>query len=130
MPLVTISIRKGKDGHYKKALLDAVHEALVLSLKVPQDDRFQRLVEFDSEHFEFPSHYTEDHVTVEVKLFEGRSLDAKRAFYAILVDTLHQRLGLAKTDIFIVVQDIPLDNWGIRGGIPASEVDLGFKIDV
>lgn len=130
MPLVTISIRKGKDSHYKKALLDAVHEALVLSLKVPQDDRFQRLLEFDPEHFECPSRYTGDIVAVEVKLFEGRSLDAKRTFYKTLVDTLHQRLGLARTDVFIVVQDIPLDNWGIRGGIPASEADLGFKIDV
>ncbi|BBD08386.1 tautomerase family protein [Desulfovibrio ferrophilus] len=130
MPQVTISIRKGKDSNYRKTLLDAVHEALVLSLKVPQDDRFQRLLEFDSEHFEFPPHYTEDHVTVEIKLFEGRSLNAKRTLYKTLVDTLHQRLGLARADVFIVVQDIPLDNWGIRGGIPASEVDLGFKIDV
>lgn len=22
------------------------------------------------------------------------------------------------------------ENWGIRGGVPASEVDLGFRIDV
>jgi phenylpyruvate tautomerase PptA (4-oxalocrotonate tautomerase family) len=32
--------------------------------------------------------------------------------------------------VFIVLNEIPLDNWGIRGGIPASEVDLGFKVGV
>jgi len=24
----------------------------------------------------------------------------------------------------------PPENWGLRGGMPASEIDLGFKIDV
>jgi hypothetical protein len=23
-----------------------------------------------------------------------------------------------------------VENWGIRGGVPASEVDLGFEVDV
>jgi hypothetical protein len=27
-------------------------------------------------------------------------------------------------------QEPPLDNWGIRGGQPASEVDLGFNLQV
>jgi hypothetical protein len=30
----------------------------------------------------------------------------------------------------IILLEPPMDNWGIRGGKPASEVDLGFKIDV
>jgi hypothetical protein len=30
----------------------------------------------------------------------------------------------------IVLLEPPLENWGIRGGRPASEVDLGFKIDI
>ena len=38
--------------------------------------------------------------------------------------------GSLRGDIFIVLNDIPLDNWGIRGGVPASEVDIGFKVDV
>ena len=29
-----------------------------------------------------------------------------------------------------VLQEPPLDNWGLRGGQPASELDLGFKLDV
>jgi phenylpyruvate tautomerase PptA (4-oxalocrotonate tautomerase family) len=30
-------------------------------------------------------------------------------------------------NITIVIHESPLENWGIRGGRPASEVDLGFK---
>jgi phenylpyruvate tautomerase PptA (4-oxalocrotonate tautomerase family) len=39
-------------------------------------------------------------------------------------------LGIAPSDVFIVVLEPPLENWGIRGGVPASEVDLGFNLKV
>lgn len=39
-------------------------------------------------------------------------------------------IGVMKQDIRIVLYDVPRDNWGIRGGIPASEVDLGLKVEV
>ncbi len=25
---------------------------------------------------------------------------------------------------------MPIENWGVRGGIPADELDLGFKVNV
>jgi PBP1b-binding outer membrane lipoprotein LpoB len=34
------------------------------------------------------------------------------------------------TDVLIVINEPPLKNWGISGGKPASEVNIGFKIDV
>ena len=39
-------------------------------------------------------------------------------------------LGIPKTEIKILLIEIPPQNWGIQGGQPASEVDVGFKIDV
>jgi phenylpyruvate tautomerase PptA (4-oxalocrotonate tautomerase family) len=41
-----------------------------------------------------------------------------------------EALGIAASDVIIVLNEVPLDNWGIRGGQPASEVDLGFKVNV
>jgi hypothetical protein len=29
-----------------------------------------------------------------------------------------------------VLNEVPFDNWGIRDGQPASQVDLGFKVNV
>jgi hypothetical protein len=62
-------------------------------------------------------------------MFAGRSLRAKKALYQALVRKLAS-LGIAGTDVFIVLVEVPLENWGIRGGVPASEVDLGFKVEV
>lgn len=50
-PLVKIEIRKGKSAEYKKAILDGVHQALVDALKIPDNDRFQRIYELDKEDF-------------------------------------------------------------------------------
>ena len=36
--------------------------------------------------------------------------------------------GVAPTDVFVVLHEPPMDNWGIRGGQMASEVDLGFEV--
>jgi hypothetical protein len=33
-------------------------------------------------------------------------------------------------DITIVLLEPPLENWGIRGGKPANDAELGFNINV
>jgi len=40
------------------------------------------------------------------------------------------KLGIPAGDIKILLRESGAENWGIRGGVPASEVDLGFKVDV
>lgn len=47
MPLVQIEVVKGRSAAEKKALFDAVHTALVATLKIPDDDRTQTLLEHD-----------------------------------------------------------------------------------
>ena len=66
---------------------------------------------------------------VELDLFPGRRMETKADLYRSLVSRLGQ-LGIHKTDILVIIQEIPLDNWGIRGGIPASQTQLGYKLDV
>jgi phenylpyruvate tautomerase PptA (4-oxalocrotonate tautomerase family) len=39
-------------------------------------------------------------------------------------------VGLAAEDIRIVLYEVPRENWGLKGGIPASEIDLGFKVEI
>ena len=39
-------------------------------------------------------------------------------------------LGVAPDDVFVILREPPMENWGIRGGVPASEVDLGFEVEV
>lgn len=130
MPLVKITIRKGKSTEYKKALLDGVHKALVQSFKIPEQDRFQMLYELDKDCFEAPPSKTDNIIIIEVAVFKGSSNEAKKQLYKVIVDNLAEKPGIKGDDITIVLHEPPLENWRIKGGKPASEVKLGFKIDV
>lgn len=129
MPLVKVEISAGKSPSYKNALLNGIHNALVEAIKIPDSDRRQRLYELDEQHFERGGR-TDQYMIVEITMFKGRSFEAKKALYAAIVRNLEADPGIPGNEISIVIQEPPLKNWGIRGGKPASELDLGFNIKV
>lgn len=130
MPLVKIEILKGKTDDHKKAILDGVHDALVHAIKIPDYDRSQRIYELDKANFEYPETKTDNITLIEITMFQGRSLTAKKELYKAITENLAQNPGIDGNDITIVLYEPPLENWGIKGGKPASEVDLGFEIKV
>lgn len=129
MPLVRIEILKGRPVAERRRLLQAVHDALVESFAIPEDDRTQRIVEHDAENFEIPPGRSERYALVEITAFPGRSADAKRELYRAIVRNLGEA-GIPADDISIVLHEPALENWGIRGGRSGDEVDLGFPLDV
>jgi phenylpyruvate tautomerase PptA (4-oxalocrotonate tautomerase family) len=111
------------------ALIDAVQSALREALKIPEADRTLRLIEHPASHFAVPPGRGEKFTLVEVTMFSGRSMGAKRSLYQAIVRNL-AALGVPPLDIKITLIEAPPENWGLRGGMPASEIELGFKIDV
>lgn len=128
MASAKIEVRKSRSAAEIAALIDAVYQAVREALKVPEDDNHIRYIEYKPEHFAVPPGNPENRTFVEITLFPGRSLDAKRKLYQSIVRRFGE-LGIVPSDIFIVLLEPSLDNWGIRG-LPASEIDLGFKLDV
>ena len=129
MPHVCIETRRGWIGERRAEVLDAVHSAVVESLKIPPDDRVLRLIEHEPANFPPPPASSEKFTVVEITMFAGRSLDAKRHLYAAIVRNLG-RFGVPPNDVNVVLHEPPLENWGVRGGVPASELNLGFQLQV
>jgi len=69
MPLVRISLVKGKPELYRRKVGDAIHRALVDTFNVPPLHRFQILTE----------HASADILIVQITLSVGRTLEQKRA---------------------------------------------------
>jgi phenylpyruvate tautomerase PptA (4-oxalocrotonate tautomerase family) len=122
MPLVTLTLRRGKDAAFKSAVLDAVHNALVAS-GVPQADRFHRVIELSAEDFRYDASYpdlaaprTGDFVLIEVLLSVGRSVKVKRKIAVDLVEALRQAPGLAPDDVMLVFKETQWENWSFGGG--------------
>ena len=122
MPLVTLTVRRGKDAAFKSAVLNAVHNALVAS-GVPQADRFHRVLELSAEDFRFDPSYpdlasprTDDFVLIEVLLSTGRSVKVKRKIAIDLVDSLRQAPGLDPDNVMLVFKETLWENWSFGGG--------------
>jgi phenylpyruvate tautomerase PptA (4-oxalocrotonate tautomerase family) len=128
MPNTTIETRSGWVAD-APAVIDAVQSALREALRLPEWDRTLRLIEHEPSRFAVPPGRGPRYTLVEVTMFSGRSLEAKRALYRAIVRNL-AALGVPSLDIKITLIEVPPENWGIRGGQPASEVDLGFEIKV
>ncbi|MBX9849763.1 MAG: tautomerase family protein [Rhodocyclaceae bacterium] len=129
MPLSKIEVRKNRPPEQVQAVIEAVYLAQREALQLPAHDRQIRYIEHRPEHFHVPPGKSENYTLVEITIFSGRSIETKRALYQAIVQNLGA-LGIAANDIFIVLNEVALENWGIRGGVPASEVELGFKIQV
>jgi phenylpyruvate tautomerase PptA (4-oxalocrotonate tautomerase family) len=130
MPLVKIEICEGKSPEYRKGILDGIHQALVQTLGIPDSDRFQRLYELSFSNFEYPSDRSVNATIIEITMYKGRTLKTKKELYQAIVKNLGKKPGIDGYDIVITLLEPPLENWGVRGGKPASEIDFDFKIDI
>lgn len=115
LPFVRIDIVKGHTSEYKKTFLESVHDALESALGIPDWDRFQRLCEIESDCFERGKDKTDNFCIIELTIFPGRSKELKASIIKGITRLLEERLQIAPSDIFIVIHDPPLENWGFAG---------------
>src|SRR5512140_2192131 len=98
MPLAKIEVRKSWPPEQVQAIIEAIYLAQREALQVPAHDRQIRYIEHRPEHFHVPPGKTENYTLVEVILFAGRSLKAKRALYQAIVKNLGA-LGIVPDDV-------------------------------
>ena len=115
MPLVRIEMMKGQSTEYKKTLLDCIHEGLMESVGIEDWDRFQRIIEIDPEDFETAPGKTDKFMIIEITMFPGRSKEQKKALIETITQKLGDRLSVSPTDVFIVINEPPNENWGLGG---------------
>jgi phenylpyruvate tautomerase PptA (4-oxalocrotonate tautomerase family) len=121
MPLVRIDLRKGKDRQYMRDIGRVVYEAL-LSVGVPEKDRFQVISEHDPDGLVFDPGYlgirrTDDLLIIQITWNEGRTLDQKKALFKAIADGLTKATGIRSEDVFINLVEVKKENWSFGNGI-------------
>jgi phenylpyruvate tautomerase PptA (4-oxalocrotonate tautomerase family) len=131
MALARIEILEGRTREEQRGMVDAVRAALSDALRAPDEDPVVRLTEYPRERFSlpYPDRHSERFTLVEVTMFAGRSMDTKRRLYDAIVKRLAV-FDVPTNDVLIVLNEPVLENWGISGGAPASEVDMPFEVDI
>lgn len=121
MPLARIDLRKGKSAEYVAAIGRVVYEAM-LSVGVPQNDRFQLIHEHDAHTFFYDPTYLgiardDDLVVIQITWNEGRTLEQKKALYKAICDGLGRTPGIRPEDVLINLVEVKRENWSFGYGI-------------
>jgi phenylpyruvate tautomerase PptA (4-oxalocrotonate tautomerase family) len=122
MPLIRISLLKGKSRDYIGAISDGVHRALVEAFGIPPDDLFQIVEPLDRDNLFFDADYlgqhrSEDVVFVHIFASTGRDTAQKKRLYAGIVDNLAKNPGLRREDVMIVLTPNTREDWSFGGGL-------------
>lgn len=112
----------------KSELSEIIHACVVDAFQYPADKRFHRFFLLDPSDFYFPSDRSDRYTILEISIFEGRSIEAKKQLIRLLFDQV-QPLGIAPQDLEITIFETPKHNWGFRG-LPGDEHQLNYRVDV
>jgi phenylpyruvate tautomerase PptA (4-oxalocrotonate tautomerase family) len=122
MPLVRISLRKGKPKDFGRKIGEVVYRTIVDTIAVPANDNFQIITEHDSDSLIYdPSyagiHRTDGFVAIQITLSEGRTVEAKKNLYKTLAERLNRELDVRTEDVFVNLVEVKKENWSFGNGV-------------
>jgi len=115
-------------GEDKQKLVDGFHQIMCDTLKIKDYDRLTVIDEKPDDFFQ-PLNTEGKYVFIEIQFFAGRSIETKRKLYQRIVKLLIV-YDIPVDNNRIVLHEIAKENWGIRGGQAACDVDLGYSVQV
>jgi 4-oxalocrotonate tautomerase len=121
MPFVRIDLMEGKTPEYRAQVGQIVYCAMIETLGVPKDDRFQIITEHPKTGLHFDRDYlgvhrSDDCIFLQITLNAGRTVEQKQRFYKAVADGLHKGLNLRREDVFINLVEVQKENWSFGNG--------------
>jgi len=122
MPLVRIALRKGKSPEYRRAISESIHRAMVETIKIPEQDRFQIVTEHDDASLVYDPSYlgisrSDGVILVQITLSAGRTVDVRKALFARIVQLLRESPGVRPEDVFVSLVEVAKENWSFGNGV-------------
>ena len=122
MPLVRIELVEGRTNQQLRKIADAVHAALVETIAIPEQDRFQVITEHETSHLIFDPEYlniqrSKGIVMIQITMSSGRSLDLRKALFRRIAERLTAEAGIRSEDVLINLVEVAKENWSFGNGI-------------
>jgi phenylpyruvate tautomerase PptA (4-oxalocrotonate tautomerase family) len=121
MPPVRISLSAASSAERRRAIGESVHDAMVETIGIPADDRFQVVTEHAETTLVADPHFLgierHDPVFVNITLRAGRTVEQKKALYARIVALAAERAGVRPADVLIALVENQLADWSFGNGV-------------
>lgn len=124
MPFVRTQVHRDTSQTHRQATVEAIHQALVDSIGMPESELFNLLSDYQSDQFFYDRRFngiarSERLVVVEITLRRGRSDAMKRDMYAAIARNLEEATGLSPRDLFIFLHENDYSDWSVGNGVCA-----------
>ncbi len=129
MPIVRVEDPVHRDADAQHAIIETIYNCLKSVFKVSDEELQARYVCYDKNAFRSPGDRSE-FIHIEITLFKGRKLETKRRLYQLISHRIAAQLGISAQAVLILLVEQEPENWGMRGGVPASEIDFGYVISI
>lgn len=121
MPFIRTNVHHSTSHQQRQSIVDGIHQALVDSIGMPQDELFNLVAEYDSQNFWCSRTFngiarSNRVVVVEITLRRGRSDAMKRDLYANIARNLEQSANISPSDVLIFMHENDYSDWSVGGG--------------
>ncbi|MWV47365.1 tautomerase family protein [Paenibacillus sp. HJL G12] len=128
MPFVRIDLHAGKSKEELSVISRAVHQSMVDTIDVPEDDYFQVISTHAQGELLYDRAYlniarSDQQIFIQITMKEGRATRKKRALYARIAEQLEKNAGIRPQDIMIILTENTQDNWSFGNGIAQLATD-------
>ena len=111
MPLVKVNLLKGRSVDDKDSIAAAIQAALVSTVEVPDDNRYQLFNEYDRENFRHTSGYlgltyTDQLLIIEITVRTGDDDEHKRSLLAAINRNLVAAGAVGDDDVFVLITEV------------------------
>jgi phenylpyruvate tautomerase PptA (4-oxalocrotonate tautomerase family) len=122
MPLVRIDLHEGRSKPLLAAIGDAVHQAMVETIGVPADDRFQVISEYPRGRLVYDPQYLgvrrdDGIVIIQITLARGRPVAKKEALYQRITERLGELAGVEPRNVFVSLLEVGREDWSFGDGV-------------
>jgi len=116
----------------KAKMSNVIHGCLMSALGLPERKRFHRFIPMDREDFIYSveDSRTDSYTVLEINLMQGRKKETIKSLICEIFSEFDRQLGIAPTDVEIIVHEQPAHCWGFRGITGDEAKDLTYKINV
>ena len=108
-----------------KKVSNHIHQSLIQHFHIPKEDYFQLFLPYPSQHFFYDSQYllengekrTDQMIYISITCGQGRTIQQKKKLYQSIAEELSTHLNISTNNIFITLNETPLENWSFGQGI-------------
>lgn len=121
MPLVRIALRDHHGQAVCRAIGDAVHQAMIETINIPANDRFQIFSSHRADELIADPTYldvarSDDVIFIQITLNAGRTIEMKQALYKRIAELVSTQAAIRAEDIIINLAEVTKENWSFGNG--------------